>query len=110
MRKCYKHLNYFLILIVFSSSLFTATTSSAGDIEAGKARASACFGCHGPQGISTMPNYPNLAGQKEQYLVSAINNYRTGGRNDPTMKAMVASLNDADVANIAAFYSSLVRK
>ena len=57
-----------------------------------------------------MPNYPNLAGQKEQYLISSINSYRTGGRNDPTMKAMVAALNDDDVANIAAYFSSLSGK
>lgn len=110
MNKSHKKLNIPSLVTVFFLSLSVTTVCLASDIKAGKAKASACFGCHGTQGISTMPNYPNLAGQKEQYLISSINNYRTGGRNDPTMKAMVASLSDDDVANIAAFFSSLSRK
>lgn len=107
MNKCYRKINILPLVTVFFLSLFTTTICSAGDVKAGKARANACVGCHGSRGISTLPNYPNLAGQKEQYLISSINSYRTGGRNDPTMKAMVASLNDEDVANIAAYFSSL---
>jgi cytochrome c553 len=104
MNKCYK------ILMALVLSLSSIGYCSAGDAKAGKAKAGLCFGCHGAQGISVMPQYPNLAGQKEQYLVSAINSYRNGGRNDPTMKAMTASLTDDDVANIAAFFSSLPGK
>lgn len=110
MNKCYEKINILPLVTVFFLSLLTTTICSAGDIKAGKARASACFGCHGSQGISVMPNYPNLAGQKEQYLNSAINSYRSGSRNDPTMKAMVATLSDDDVANIAAYFSSLAGK
>ncbi|HHJ34951.1 MAG TPA: cytochrome c [Gammaproteobacteria bacterium] len=96
-----------LSVVIFTLCLFTAGFCNAGDIGAGKTRAAACVGCHGMQGISVAPNYPNLAGQKEKYLASAINSYRSGGRNDPTMKAMVASLSDDDVANLAAYFSSL---
>jgi len=105
-----ERLSFFPLIIVLFISVFASTVSLAGDINAGKASAAACFGCHGSNGVSMAPNYPNLAGQKEQYLVSAINGYRTGGRNDPTMKAMVASLKDDDVENIAAFFSSLQSK
>lgn len=110
MNSCQKKLNIFPFIIVLFVSMFASTVSLAGDIKAGKASAGLCFGCHGSNGISMAPNYPNLAGQKEQYLVTAINSYRTGGRNDPTMKAMVASLKDDDVENIAAFFSSLKSK
>jgi len=96
-----------LLPVIFLLSLFTSGFCFAGDISAGKAKAAACAGCHGVNGISNAPNYPNLAGQKEKYLASAINSYRSGGRNDPTMKAMVAALNDNDVANLAAYFSSL---
>jgi cytochrome c553 len=50
--------------------------------------------------------YPNLAGQKEQYLVDAIKAYKSGARENAMMKPMVASLSDADVENLAAYFSS----
>lgn len=111
MSKYYKIKNSFPLVVVFFLSVFaTSICSAAGDIKAGKVRAEACVGCHGVRGITNLPNFPNLAGQKELYLVTAINNYRTGARNDPTMNAMVAPLTDEDAANIAAYFSSLDRK
>ncbi len=90
------------------ATLLSVTTSIAvaGDAAAGKAKSASCAGCHGATGISTVPMYPNLAGQKEMYLDKVIKAYKTGERSDPTMKAMVAALSDADIANLAAFYSS----
>lgn len=79
----------------------------AGDAAAGKAKANTCIACHGANGISTQPIYPNLAGQKEAYLVKAIKAYKSGERSDPTMKAMSAPLTDADIDNLAAHFSSL---
>lgn len=79
---------------------------AAGDAAAGKAKSAVCAGCHGPDGNSTNPMYPKLAGQHEQYLVKSIAAYKTGARNDATMKAMVAALSDADIANLAAYYAS----
>jgi len=103
-------LNTFRQLIIVTLTVFTTTICSAGDINAGKAKSASCAGCHGMQGISIAPNFPNLAGQKEQYLTTAINSYRSGARNDPTMKAMVAALTDDDVANLAAYFASLPGK
>ncbi|MCB1874981.1 MAG: cytochrome c [Chromatiales bacterium] len=79
----------------------------AGDAAAGKAKSATCAGCHGPQGVSMVPTYPNLAGQKEAYLAKAIRDYKSGTRTDATMKAMTAALSDADVDNLAAYYASL---
>ncbi len=78
----------------------------AGDAAAGKAKSAACAGCHGPDGNSMVPTYPKIAGQHEAYLVSAISQYKSGARSDATMKAMVAALSDADIANLAAYYAS----
>lgn len=89
------------LMVVSSSAVLAA------DIAAGKAKAAMCAGCHGANGISVAPNYPNLAGQKEQYLVKAMGDFKSGARKDPTMNAMAAPLSDADMANLAAFYSSL---
>jgi len=87
--------------------LVVSNGAIAGDVAAGKAKAAQCAACHGAAGISPMDLYPNLAGQKAQYLVKQLNDYRTGARKDPTMQAMVGALSDADVDNLAAFYASI---
>ena len=81
--------------------------AAAGDAVAGKAKAVMCAGCHGWEGISVRPRYPNLAGQREAYLVKAINDYRSGVREEPMMLLMVGALTDDDVANLAAYYSTI---
>ena len=81
-------------------------TAHAGDAAAGKAKSATCAGCHGPDGNSPTPMYPKLAGQHEQYLVKSMKAYKSGNRNDATMKAMMASLTDADIENLAAYYAS----
>jgi cytochrome c553 len=81
--------------------------NAAGDIDAGKSSSVACAACHGNNGVSLIPSYPNLAGQKEQYLVASIKAYRDGGRKNPIMTQMAANLSDDDIANLAAYFSSL---
>ena len=83
------------------------SAQAGGDAAAGKAKAATCAGCHGATGISQMPLYPNLAGQKQDYLAKSITAYKDGTRNDPTMKAMVSALSDADIQNLSAYFSSL---
>ena len=84
-----------------------ANIAIAGDAAAGKAKAATCNACHGANGISTQPIYPNLAGQKEAYLVKQIKAFKDGIRKDPTMNAMVKPLSDADIANLAAHYAGM---
>jgi len=90
-----------LILSLFFSSVYAA------DAVAGKAKATLCGGCHGADGISLTPDVPNLAGQKEAYLVKAIKDFRDGNRSNPMMASMAKNLSDADVVDIAAYFSSL---
>ncbi|WP_154223222.1 c-type cytochrome [Marinicella rhabdoformis] len=84
-----------------------APFSQAADIEAGKAKAAICAACHGADGISASPLWPNLAGQKEAYLAKQIRAFKNGERKDPSMAPMVAGLTDADIDNLAAYYASL---
>ena len=70
-------------------------------------KAAACAACHGQNGISLSPSWPTLAGQHEEYLVHALNQYRDGSRKDPVMSPMAAPLTDEDVKLLAKFYSSL---
>ncbi|MCK5382359.1 MAG: cytochrome c [Gammaproteobacteria bacterium] len=81
--------------------------AQAGDATAGKAKSSTCIACHGADGIGTTNMNPNLAGQKEAYLVKATRAYRDGTREDPMMGALSKALSDADIDNLAAYYSSL---
>jgi cytochrome c553 len=82
--------------------------SMAADVEAGKsAAASVCSSCHGITGISASPAFPNLAGQKEDYLKTALTAYREGTRKAPIMNNMAASLSDADIANVSAYFAGL---
>ncbi|SAL46281.1 cytochrome c class I [Caballeronia arvi] len=86
----------------------TAQTSfAAGDLKAGRVKAAQCAACHGIDGMSKLPEAPNLAGQTEEYLVKALNDFRTGARKNEMMTMMAKTLSDADVANLAAYYHSL---
>jgi len=84
-----------------------ASAQAAGDIAAGKAKAVVCAGCHGANGISAVPIYPNLAGQKEQYIVKQLKAFKSGARKDPVMAPMAMPLSDTDMENLAAYFSSL---
>jgi len=83
-----------------------ATAEAAGNVEAGKAKAAACVGCHGANGQGIPPN-PALKGKTEDELVEAMKDYKSGKRNNAVMKAFAAQLNDQDVQNLAAYYASL---
>lgn len=80
----------------------------AADINAGKAKANAvCAVCHGVQGVATLPNAPNLAGQPEIYLVEQLKNYRSGKRTHEVMSVIAKPLTDQEIENTSAWYASL---
>ena len=94
--------------VLFALALAGAAGAvQAADANAGKAKSNTCVACHGAKGVSNNPIYPNLAGQKEQYLAKQIKAFRDGTRQDPIMSAMAKPLSDADIANLAAYYASL---
>ncbi|HEY2274128.1 MAG TPA: c-type cytochrome [Steroidobacteraceae bacterium] len=66
-----------------------------------------CVSCHGENGIAVAPIYPSLAGQHEDYLVRALNEYKHGGRKNPVMKGFAANLKDEEIAQIAAYFSGM---
>ncbi|HED15711.1 MAG TPA: cytochrome c [Gammaproteobacteria bacterium] len=95
--------------IILSLSLAAAVgmAQAGGDAAAGKAKAGTCAGCHGANGISANPIWPNLAGQKDAYLVKQLKAFKSGTRKDPMMSPMAKPLSAADMANLAAYFSSL---
>lgn len=97
-----------LISLVCSLVMLGAvSTSFAGDAAAGKAKSMTCAACHGADGNSPNDLWPNLAGQKEGYIAKQLKAFRDGNRQDPMMAPMAKNLSDEDIANLAAYYSSL---
>ena len=85
-----------------------AASSLAADVAAGRQKAAACTVCHGPLGLATLPDAPNLAGQSAIYLGAQLRAYRSGVRQHEVMSLMAKPLSDADIDNLAAWYGSLV--
>lgn len=78
---------------------------AGGDPAAGKSKSAVCQSCHGPDGNSPSPQFPRLAGQHPDYLVRALNDYRSGQRKNPVMAPFAASLSPQDIEDLASFYA-----
>ena len=72
-----------------------------------KVLAAGCAACHGAEGISSNPAWPNLAGQKRGYLAAQIKAFRDGRRNNPLMNAAVRQLSDRQINRLAGFYADI---
>ena len=80
--------------------------AASGDADAGRKKAAPCAACHGQNGISPSPEFPNLAGQHADYVEAAIKHYQNGKRKNPIMQAQVAKLTPKDIADLSAYYAS----
>lgn len=89
------------------ASLALLLNASLVAAEDAGARTQACIACHGADGVSVNPQWPNLAGQHEDYLVAQITAFRDGERSNPAMAPFVKALSDEDISAIAKHYSSL---
>ena len=89
-----------------ASFLLSAFPVSAADSDAGKAKAEACFVCHGPGGNSADPQYPSLAGQQPLYIQLQIIQFREGRRKNDQMTAMAANLSDADAKALGEYFAA----
>lgn len=79
----------------------------AADNEAGAKVAQSCMMCHGDNGLSTMPGTPSLAGQSDIYLASQLRQFRDGKRHNEVMNVIAKPLSDADIDNVAAWFSKV---
>jgi len=78
-----------------------------GSIEDGKAKSLTCTACHGPEGNSVSPMWPNIAGQNAPYLLAQLMAFKEGSRTDPLMSAQAMMLSDQDMADLAVYFESL---
>ena len=96
-----------LSLVALASAL-AASQATAADIEAGKKKAQeVCAACHNMDGISTIPDYPKLAGQYPDYMAKALRDYKAGVRKNAIMIGMASGLSQKDMDDVAAYYASL---
>ncbi len=99
--KTMKQLIIISLLLLAGNSIVTAA-----DAVAGKNKAAMCVACHGPDGNSFNPIWPNLAGQSATYLAKQLTAFREGKRTNAQMAPMAAALSDDDIADISAFFAS----
>jgi cytochrome c553 len=81
------------------------SVARGADVAAGQRKAQACAACHGPDGNATQPAMPSLAGQPIFYTHWQLMLFRDGRRKDPQMSPFAASLTDADMTDLAAYYA-----
>jgi len=92
------------------ASILSLPLAFAGNTTSLENKLRECAGCHGADGISIAPTIPNLAGQKEEYLKQTLVAYRDNKRVDggaAMMTPMAAGLTDAEIADLAKYFSSL---
>jgi cytochrome c553 len=93
--------------LLLGAMMLSAVVVHAGDPAAGKAKAGMCTTCHGPLGLSQLPNAPHLAGQPAIYLVEQLKNYRSGKRQNEVMSVIAKPLTDQEIDDLASWYSSI---
>ena len=88
------------------ASILVLSGTNIAMAETAPAKSQTCVACHGPAGVSSNPEWPNLAGQHAGYLALQLKAFRDGSRDNPAMVPFVAGLTDADINALAKFYSA----
>ncbi|MGI9270245.1 MAG: c-type cytochrome [Woeseiaceae bacterium] len=99
-----------LLTLLIAGIIFARSAGAEGDPARGETLAYTCLGCHGIDGYrNAYPSYrvPKLGGQKAAYLIIALQGYRDGTREHPTMVAQASSLSDQDIEDTAVYLASL---
>jgi len=94
------------LLAVLLSAVMLSTAHAANPA-AGREKAQQCQTCHGIDGVGKMPDVPNIGGESEIYLVTQLEHFRSGERQHEQMSIIAEGLTDQDIADIAAWYSSI---
>jgi cytochrome c553 len=82
------------------------TALAEGSVEAGQQKSAVCMACHGPDGNSLNPEWPNLAGQHASFIVAQLQAFKSGERQNPLMSPMAVGLTEQDMLDLAAFYAA----
>jgi len=96
----------FVVLAVSAMLVFASGSMAAGNVKAGKVKAASCANCHGATGEGKDAN-PKLAGLEEAYIVKQLEDFKSGARKSMMMSMFAGTLDHMDMADLAAYYSSL---
>ena len=114
MKKMQLHQKAMTYATVLAAGLFVSHNAAAfgieGDVERGQQLSNTCAACHGADGNSASPAFPNIAGQPFKYTAYQLEAYRDGGRDNAVMAPHAADLSDQDIADLAAFYAAQTRE
>ena len=98
-----------LVATLLGAAAAAQTPAPAGDPARGQDKTRMCEGCHGIEGWRTaypeVYRVPKLGGQHESYIVKALQEYKSGERSHPSMRAIAGTLSDQDMADLAAYYA-----
>ncbi|HEX8374623.1 MAG TPA: cytochrome c [Geminicoccaceae bacterium] len=95
------------LLALGGAVCFQPSVAGAADAKAGKEKAAMCRACHGLNGVAVAIDAPNIAGDSEIYLERQLKAYRSGERKHEQMSVIAEGLDDADIADLVAWYSSI---
>jgi len=93
-------------LLAFACVALINTVQAEGDIETGRELSTQCSACHGAYGMSNSEQWPNIAGQKESYIIKQLESYQSGDRSNATMQAIVGPLDAQNIEDLAAYFAS----
>ncbi|MEW5008626.1 MAG: cytochrome c [Cycloclasticus sp.] len=96
----------FIKLVLAISVVMGSANVIAADVAKGKEKSVACAACHGVDGNSSSPMFPKIAGQHADYMIHALQGYKSAKRKNPMMQATVGALSDEDIINLAAYFSA----
>lgn len=98
------------VLTGLAISVAASAWAEGGNAEAGKTKSATCAACHGADGNSVNPEWPKLAGQHPSYIAKQLANFKDDARVNPSMSPMAKPLSEQDMADLAAYFSSQVKK
>ena len=97
----------YIALLALAGFASVNTANAQGNINNGRVLSTACDTCHGSDGVGKTDSWPNIGGQKETYLISQLEQFKSGERVDSTMNAIVGPLSTQDIEDVAAYYASV---
>ena len=93
--------------VALSLIAYASSSLAAGNVTTGRQKALQCQTCHGMDGLSKMPEAPNIAGNPEQYLVRQLIAFKKGERKNEMMSVVVQQMSDKDIEDVAAYYAAI---
>jgi cytochrome c553 len=97
-----------MVVAGIAAAVLCPVSAGAADVVAGKVKFTVCAGCHGPDGSGNVAlGYPQLAGKTSKYIEEQLRAFKSGKRDNATMNAMAAGLNDRDIEDVAAYVATL---